>query len=854
MAITTQMRTDVSQLYVALFGRAPDGEGLGYWVGQLDAGKSIVDIANAMYGTEPARDYYPLYQTNQEIVGSFYTNVLGRDADAEGLAYWTDKLNAAGATPGSVIAEIIGVVANYTGTDPAGLKSAALFQNKVQVAQWYGEQNGSIADASIVLSGVTEDPASVAAAEAQYSGAVSDVPLTRFTDVQTGTKFLGYLDYNQYTGADEQTLTNSDRLTGNSDNDQLIAYLTVGSRPSLTGIETVQITAKAAAPTLDLTDATGVKTVVNSASDEAAVLTFSNINSLVDVKIQGTKSDTVVTFVPTAVAGTADNLNVILDGAGIATDRVNFTARRNDGTAAIEKLTVTASGAASFMNNVTTGNSLTSVDISGAANLSIGTKAAGGFNSASLATVNAGTATGNLSLNIAAAGAISQTVTTGTGNDVVIVSGVTANDTFDLGAGADRIVLTDAGSNQAAKFLGVEQVEARVAGTSINLTNGANVNLLAVAETAGVASIANVTAVKSGTTIAFEGEGAANAIGAANTATFGNVTYNLANATGSTDVINVTYNNAGSMLGSNGVVNIGTLTNTGNNVETMNLTFSDLGSDDTVNVAGITVGNALKTLTVTSDSKVTLNGVAALTALTNVDASGVKDAFTATFGALGAGLADAANAVVKTGGAGNNNVTLFKGNLDGATNTALTVDGSAGTGSQTFTITNTDVDVSGTTPSLVFQGGQGADALVLTSVAGSINSISGGAGIDNLNLTASAGLDRLIFALGDTGSTIATGDTVTAFVSGAAADQIDLRSFGFDAALQGVNLAVAALNGTANEFGAGVAQKAVAVFNNGVNSTMYIDTNGDAKLGAGDMVVNFIGTNFVGNDASVLFV
>ena len=29
MAITAQMRTEISQLYVALFGRAPDGEGLG---------------------------------------------------------------------------------------------------------------------------------------------------------------------------------------------------------------------------------------------------------------------------------------------------------------------------------------------------------------------------------------------------------------------------------------------------------------------------------------------------------------------------------------------------------------------------------------------------------------------------------------------------------------------------------------------------------------------------------------------------------------------------------------------------------------------------------------------------------
>jgi len=41
MAITAAMREEVSQLYVALFGRAPDGEGLGYWVQRRDAGLSV---------------------------------------------------------------------------------------------------------------------------------------------------------------------------------------------------------------------------------------------------------------------------------------------------------------------------------------------------------------------------------------------------------------------------------------------------------------------------------------------------------------------------------------------------------------------------------------------------------------------------------------------------------------------------------------------------------------------------------------------------------------------------------------------------------------------------------------------
>ena len=103
MAITVAMRTEVSQLYVALFGRAPDSEGLGFWVNQRNQGQTLTQIANAMFATAPARPYYPTWLTNQEIIAQFYENVLGRTADSEGLAFWTGKLNAAGATPGSVI-------------------------------------------------------------------------------------------------------------------------------------------------------------------------------------------------------------------------------------------------------------------------------------------------------------------------------------------------------------------------------------------------------------------------------------------------------------------------------------------------------------------------------------------------------------------------------------------------------------------------------------------------------------------------------------------------------------------------------------------------------------------------------
>ena len=671
------------------------------------------------------------------------------------------------------------------------------------------------------------------------------VLLTRFTDVKVGATFNGYLDYNQYTGADEQTLTTSDRLTGTAaDNDTLYAQQIAGSRPTLNGIEIVSIDAKGATPVLDLSDANGVKTVINANSSETANLSFTNLKNLVNVVVRNTNADTVVTFNPTVVAGTADALSLTVDGAGVRADRANVTVN------GIETLNVTASGAASVLGNVTSAN-VTKVTVSGDQNLSVGTKANGsGFTGALVATVDAAAATGNLFLNVSAAGATNQTITTGAGNDTVVMSGLTANDTVDLGAGTtNRVVLTDGGSNQAAKLTNVQQIEARVASTQLNLINAPSVNLIAIAETAVASSIANVTSVKSGTTFAFEGEDAANAIGAANTATFGNVQFNLANATGSTDVINVTYNNAGSMLGTDGVVTIGTLTNSGNNVETMNLTFSDVGADDTVNVADIIVGadgagnSALRTITVTSDSRVNLGTggatLAELDDLTTFDATGVKGALNVRLGQL----ATNASATVKTGGAGNSTVVVDKANdaaaAGAAANTTLTVDASAGTGNQTFTVNNQDGDLlNATTANFVFVGGAGNDTLTLTSIAGSLNNISGGKGADIINLAASAGVDSLAFNVGD--SQLTAMDVVTGFRA-VGADVIDLRSFGFDVALQGIIGAAAALNGTANEFGAGAAQRAVAAFSAGGNTTLYVDVNGDARLDANDLVVSLVG-------------
>lgn len=161
MGTSTQTNVEVSQLYVALFGRAPDSGGLAYWAALRDSGQSVAQLADAMFQTAPARSYFPEGLGAQEVIASFYLNVLGRAADSEGLSFWTDKLGASGATPGSVIAELVAVVTSYAGSDPAGLLSAALFNNRSAAANFYAEHSGSVEQATAVLARVTADVASV---------------------------------------------------------------------------------------------------------------------------------------------------------------------------------------------------------------------------------------------------------------------------------------------------------------------------------------------------------------------------------------------------------------------------------------------------------------------------------------------------------------------------------------------------------------------------------------------------------------------------------------------------------------------------------------------------------------------
>lgn len=129
-------REEITKLYISLFGRAPDLEGLDFWSSKLLAGESVASVAEQMYSVEPARRFFPQGQDMSEVVNAFYRNVLGREADQGGLEYWVEQLNS-GKSIGDVLSTIVGATDGYNGSDPDGLISARLFANKKAVSDAY---------------------------------------------------------------------------------------------------------------------------------------------------------------------------------------------------------------------------------------------------------------------------------------------------------------------------------------------------------------------------------------------------------------------------------------------------------------------------------------------------------------------------------------------------------------------------------------------------------------------------------------------------------------------------------------------------------------------------------------------
>ncbi|POG06237.1 hemolysin [Pseudomonas putida] len=85
----TVSAVDINELYQALLGRDAEEAGLSNWQAELAKGVSLTDIAAAISTSAEAQ---ALNESNADFVSNLYSNVLGREVEAEGLNSWVNLL------------------------------------------------------------------------------------------------------------------------------------------------------------------------------------------------------------------------------------------------------------------------------------------------------------------------------------------------------------------------------------------------------------------------------------------------------------------------------------------------------------------------------------------------------------------------------------------------------------------------------------------------------------------------------------------------------------------------------------------------------------------------------------------
>jgi hypothetical protein len=261
----------ITAIYVAYFDRAPDPAGLQYWIDQYNAGQPLAEIAeNFARGAEAVLKYpylaTPDVASPETFITNIYVNLFNRMPDAEGLAYWAAEL-----ADGYPIGKMVLAILNGAQSEAeGGFPDSETITNKLEVGLDWAQAAAelgvgtpgnliaadvdgelevydpdSFVSATTILDGVTGDEGSVTDAQAAIAeyfeqGLIGEtINLTTTLDeVEINTPntidtVRGIID-----GTDNTTFTSGDTIKGNGLTEVQVV-LVDGTSPSFVEMEGV---------------------------------------------------------------------------------------------------------------------------------------------------------------------------------------------------------------------------------------------------------------------------------------------------------------------------------------------------------------------------------------------------------------------------------------------------------------------------------------------------------------------------------------------------------------------------------------------------------------------------------------
>lgn len=522
----------VQQLYVAYFGRPADPVGLANFTAQLNAMGAATTITGleAAYSTNSAlKTLVDSFGTSAEstalytgstvaFVNAIYQNVLGRDADLEGLLFWSNAIDTGVLTSAKAAMSIM--AGAQTNTSAQGVIDAATVANKTTVATNFtaaldtaseviGYSGNTAAASARTMLGTVTSTTDTTAFQTTVTSTISSIVTATTAEATAGTTLTlttGADDFStSATSAASKTTSNDDTISGSlgrlgandiidggAGNDTLTITLADTAAPIVRNVETINLTTRASA-ILDFADISTAVTTLNVMGQGSALL--DNLWSSATVNLISGYTGSLALSLADA-SGTADSVTVVNNGAsafslnlsGIETLNLKAT------TDIILNSTAQLTGGMSFsgVNNVVLNGSAGAT-----VTLGLNGTAASGASAISAIDASALGSALNLTLQI---------------NNAVKIVGGASNDTIDLGSGLETLDTIIGGA-------GTDTVKAKVdAGLSTVRPTLTDVEVLQLDafSTAATVDLRNATAL---TTVNFKG---------AQTATFTQVSKSVA--------------------------------------------------------------------------------------------------------------------------------------------------------------------------------------------------------------------------------------------------------------------------------------------------------------------------------------
>jgi Ca2+-binding RTX toxin-like protein len=482
-SITAEGRSELIALYVTMFGAAPSVDNLSAMVTQREGGATLVAVANTLAAKPAFAVAYPGFLTADEFADRLVTNMLGSEVSTATRTWavdWVKSQLSAGRGATTIVTEAVQALRSTTNTEFANAK--ALLANKVEVASYHSITKLATADSSAALSGITSAAATVTAAKASVDTATAPAGQTFIltNTVDSGRAYTGDAGDDRFISVDNTdpfvgTLTGGDDLIGGAGTDTLVVVASgtpVAPLIRTSGIEVLDLlNYSSAIYIINATLMIGLETVNVIGGNNTTIVQnpLSNLNI-----VASNSNNSIVTTSTLGSVGTADAISITLTAVG-TTANTSITSN------GIETFNVSLIGADSGSTTIGSARTVTlvsdeleKVNIAGSTAANLVVDLDGADLPGQVGTVNAGAATGNITIQVLPGDSLDKktVITMGSGNDKVDIHVLDKDYTITGGTGTDTLVAT-AGATTAlatADYVGVgvsgfEIIQASAAGT-----------------------------------------------------------------------------------------------------------------------------------------------------------------------------------------------------------------------------------------------------------------------------------------------------------------------------------------------------------------------------------------------------